>query len=79
MFGKQLQEEFERTLEYGLQKYVMEAVSCVELMFGCLTKHDTPMVVGNHPELDDTKNGTEVHLEIDLSRKLKEQYPDAEE
>eukprot|EP00957_Ditylum_brightwellii_P111155 8475816-Ditylum_brightwellii.AAC.1 len=27
----------------GCKKDIMEAVSCVELMLGCLTKHDTPM------------------------------------
>eukprot|EP00957_Ditylum_brightwellii_P210041 15364505-Ditylum_brightwellii.AAC.1 len=79
----------------GYKKYFTEAVSRVELMFGCLTKHDTPMVASDHPELDDTKilptkypclqdlgmvkNGTEGHLEIDLSRKLKDHYPDTEE
>eukprot|EP00957_Ditylum_brightwellii_P102289 7797719-Ditylum_brightwellii.AAC.2 len=33
----------------------MEAVSCVEQTFGCLIKHDTPMVAGDHPELDDSR------------------------
>eukprot|EP00957_Ditylum_brightwellii_P020917 1577521-Ditylum_brightwellii.AAC.1 len=39
----------------GCKKYTMEAVSHVKLIFGRLTKHDTPMVTGDHPELDDTK------------------------
>eukprot|EP00957_Ditylum_brightwellii_P141285 10764814-Ditylum_brightwellii.AAC.1 len=39
----------------GYKKYITEAVSHVELMFSCLTKHDTPMIAGNHPAFDDTK------------------------
>eukprot|EP00957_Ditylum_brightwellii_P034590 2622942-Ditylum_brightwellii.AAC.1 len=39
----------------GCKKYIMEAVSCVDSTFRYLTKHDTPMEAGNHPELNDTK------------------------
>eukprot|EP00957_Ditylum_brightwellii_P066149 5019354-Ditylum_brightwellii.AAC.1 len=39
----------------GCKKYIMEAVSRVKLIFGRLKKHDTPMVAGDHPELDDSK------------------------
>eukprot|EP00957_Ditylum_brightwellii_P074794 5684167-Ditylum_brightwellii.AAC.1 len=36
------------------KKYIKEAVTCVERMFGQLTKHDTPMVAGYHPKMDDS-------------------------
>eukprot|EP00957_Ditylum_brightwellii_P055150 4179793-Ditylum_brightwellii.AAC.1 len=50
----------------GCKKYITEAVSCVEQTFGCLTKHDTLMVAGDHPELDDTKEHyLDVKEEID--------------
>eukprot|EP00957_Ditylum_brightwellii_P007349 557772-Ditylum_brightwellii.AAC.1 len=37
----------------GCNKCIVEAVSHVERIFGKLTKHDTPMVAGDHPKLDD--------------------------
>eukprot|EP00957_Ditylum_brightwellii_P201374 15325353-Ditylum_brightwellii.AAC.1 len=36
----------------GCKKNIVEAVSCVKRIFGKLTKHDTPMMTGDHPKLD---------------------------
>jgi hypothetical protein len=36
----------------GCKKYLKEAISHIEVIFGDLTKKDTPMVDGDHPELD---------------------------
>ena len=38
----------------GSRKYIAETIKQVESEFGTLTKHDIPMVSGDHPELDDT-------------------------
>eukprot|EP00957_Ditylum_brightwellii_P168657 12837078-Ditylum_brightwellii.AAC.1 len=38
----------------GCNKYMKKAVTHVERMFGQLTKHDTPMVAEDHPEMDDS-------------------------
>eukprot|EP00557_Chaetoceros_sp_GSL56_P014026 CAMPEP_0176478512 /NCGR_PEP_ID=MMETSP0200_2-20121128/1227_1 /TAXON_ID=947934 /ORGANISM="Chaetoceros sp., Strain GSL56" /LENGTH=1865 /DNA_ID=CAMNT_0017874457 /DNA_START=317 /DNA_END=5915 /DNA_ORIENTATION=+ len=38
----------------GSVKYVQESLRRVESMFGTLAKHDTPMVNGDHPEMDDS-------------------------
>jgi len=38
----------------GSVKYVKESLRRVESMFGVLTKHDIPMVTGDHPEMDDS-------------------------
>eukprot|EP00957_Ditylum_brightwellii_P200538 15288252-Ditylum_brightwellii.AAC.1 len=40
------------------KKYIVEAVGCVERIFGKLTKHDTPMVARDHPEMDYSKVST---------------------
>ena len=52
-------------LTYGIQTYTKEAVSRVELMYGCLPKESTPMPVTDcHPELD-----TSPLLDLDDHRK----------
>eukprot|EP00957_Ditylum_brightwellii_P124159 9464752-Ditylum_brightwellii.AAC.1 len=38
----------------GCKKYIIEAMSQVERIFGTLTKHNTPMVPGDHPKLDES-------------------------
>jgi hypothetical protein len=38
----------------GCKKYLTEAISRIEAIFGNLPKKDTPMVDGDHPELDES-------------------------
>ena len=38
--------------QIGCKKYLKEAIRRIESMFGTLSKHDTPMVAGDHPEMD---------------------------
>eukprot|EP00957_Ditylum_brightwellii_P107607 8209964-Ditylum_brightwellii.AAC.1 len=126
--GSNFKRDSKRCWSMGCKKYITEAVSHVERIFGHLVKHDTPMVAGDHPELNDAKvlddwdhqqyqmiigmlnwittlgrldiayarklnqritidskdpgvvkNGADGHLEVDLSKKLKEHYPGAKE
>eukprot|EP00957_Ditylum_brightwellii_P115845 8837181-Ditylum_brightwellii.AAC.1 len=38
----------------GCKKYITKALTHVQTLFGVLSKHDTPMVPGNYPEMDDS-------------------------
>eukprot|EP00957_Ditylum_brightwellii_P208038 15355605-Ditylum_brightwellii.AAC.2 len=38
----------------GCKKYITGAIHRVQNLFGVLSKHDTPMVPGNHSEMDDS-------------------------
>eukprot|EP00957_Ditylum_brightwellii_P081267 6181797-Ditylum_brightwellii.AAC.2 len=38
----------------GCKKYVTEALTYVQTLFGVLSKHDTPMFPSDHPEMDDS-------------------------
>jgi len=40
----------------GSRTYIKEGIRRIENMFGTLTKHDIPMVAGDHPELDESKH-----------------------
>eukprot|EP00957_Ditylum_brightwellii_P181573 13830723-Ditylum_brightwellii.AAC.2 len=36
----------------GCKKYILEAINRVERLLGKISKHDTPMLAGDHPEMD---------------------------
>eukprot|EP00957_Ditylum_brightwellii_P071957 5469094-Ditylum_brightwellii.AAC.1 len=38
----------------GCKKYITEALTHVQTLFGVLSKHGTPMVWGDCPEMDDS-------------------------
>eukprot|EP00957_Ditylum_brightwellii_P089659 6828073-Ditylum_brightwellii.AAC.1 len=38
----------------GCKKYLDEAIGYIEIIFGNFQKKDTPMVDGDHPELDES-------------------------
>ena len=40
---------------FRVQKYIKEAVTRIESMFGVLTKSSMPMAAGDHPEIDDSE------------------------
>jgi hypothetical protein len=40
---------------FGCKRYLTEAVTRVESMFGALTKNSTPLPAGDHPEMDDSE------------------------
>lgn len=51
----------------GCKTYIKEGIRRIESMFGTLTKHDIPMVSGDHPELDDTEQlGDEQHTQYQM-------------
>jgi hypothetical protein len=59
---KQLQEDRKGRWCIGCKKYLKEAITRVEAMFGSLKKHANPSETGDHPEMDASKIlGTEDH------------------
>ena len=52
---------------FGCRKYIKEAISRIERMFGGITKSTVPMVSGDHPEMDESEVlGDEDHRKFQM-------------